>query len=415
MRLYQLISLLGLSSLMFPTMSLLNVGSVPVLRIDLIGQMLILTTLILFDRIRVRVLSVLFLMVFLFILILLNFSVNFSRYYYDTLSNVEASIQLTLFTAIIFCLTSISISEKKQSIIVYNYLIIMFFVIIFGIYQYISLNLYELPFDRIHFNSPSFLGTLVESQFNGLTRAASIFKEPAHLGFFASHGLVFVLFSKGLFKRRYLWYFWLLLSVLALMMSASISAIFSIIMFFTYIGAKNFKFKYILWLLVFSAVAVASPVGSRLVNIVVDIIQFNPQNFSDGSLATRIMRVYLGLTVFSENMWFGIGMNQLGFLTIESLWNLSWSEYDQNIYFLNFHILGILVDSGIIGFLTWMLALVILINKVKKIDDVSIRERSIGLILINVFAIDLPIFSPFRILPLILALIYVKRSVEREQ
>ena len=90
------------------------------------------------------------------------------------------------------------------------------------------------------------------------------------------------------------------------------------------------------------------------------------------------------------------------------LFDLSFSEYDTQIYFLNFHLLQVMVDSGIVGTFAWFILLYSVFSKVKAIDCRLIRERSISLILLSLLSIDLPIYSPMRLLPLVLALSFVR-------
>ena len=307
--------------------------------------------------------------------------------------------------------------SKKKNLTIYEYrriinsvLLLAFIVFFFGIYQFISFNFYQLPFDQIKYNSPGFEGLPVKSYFSGWIRACSIFKEPTHLGFFASHILILMLTSSTIVVSKPVKSLFLLLAIILIFLSYSLAAILALAIISAYFFITNLSFKTIILAFLFLAVILILPSDMRLVKVVKELLSFDLTSFSDGSSVVRVIKIILGLSIFFDNPILGIGGNQIGNYDIISFVDVSSTEYSQDIYFVNFHIIGILAESGIVGLSVWFIILIRSFIYIEKNASSEMRLASKYLILLNVAAIDLPIFSPFRLLPLAVAFLFVKQN-----
>lgn len=395
-------------SFMFPTMSLLNIGAIPILRIDLVGQLTFLSFLLLFYKQRFRSSKIVELYGFVFATVVCPLISGLFMNSFVLLDHIEGLVQLIIFIIILFAVVTSDIADHSLKAYTEAFVILALVILLFAIYQFVSLNFKPLPFDRLYYNSPSFAGTIVESTFNGVTRASSIFKEPTHLGFFACNVLLYSIYSVKVARHKHAWIFLMFLSVIALIMSSSLMAFFSLFMLMMYKALQTFKIRYFMYIVIAFVIFIVIPDELRIKSVILSVFRLDFQFLSDGSLIYRIVKFLIGVSVFVENPIFGIGFNQLGHVNVGTLFDLSFSEYDTQIYFLNFHLLQVMVDSGIVGTFAWFILLYIVFNKVKAINCILIRERSISLIMLSLFSIDLPIYSPMRLLPLVLALSFVK-------
>lgn len=398
---------------MFPTISLLNIGSVPVFRLDFLAQIAFLIGLLSIKNIKMRYETVFFYIVFIIAVTLLPISVNIQKNYFDLNEAIEAALQTILFTSTILLCALRNVDEISFSKIIESLLLLSLLICLFSFYQFFSLNIYSLPFDRLYFNAPAFEGTIVESGFGGSLRTTSIFKEPSHLGFFSANIFIICLVINTQFvslKKRWL-HGTLSLSTLVLSNSMASIVVLPLLLAF-YIWHKLGFLKALMVILLVILATRIMLVDSRAVSVLIELASFNPAALTDGSAITRIARVIIGLSVFAENPWFGIGGNQIGAYPARDIPGLEWFEYSQDISFTNFHIVGILAESGIIGFLSWSL---IIISGLFFIKKNAIRKSfmlAFYLYVYNILSIDLPIFSPYRLLPLIIAFSFTRISTD---
>ena len=358
--------------LLFPTITIANLGSLPILRLDFISQLVFLTSLILLNGMNTKYTTLFLYLALVFILLLMPIFANFQMLYFNTNEALESAIQVFIFFTIIILCGIKSVKEDLYKKIINSFLLLSLFVCVFGVYQFISLNFMNLPFDRIYYNTPSFAGTIVESVFNGWIRACSIFKEPGHFGFFVANSMIISIFVNRNIISVKIKIFHLILASIALILSNSMSSILVLIVIFSFVIWRNMGTlrSAILITLFFTTFIILFP-EHRILLVLSGLIDGDLNSIGDGSTLTRILRIILGISIFLENPIFGIGGNQIGYYPSNFLPGLDWNEYGQKIYFTNFHIIGILAESGIVGLLCYIIAIifgVIHINKYASKD-----------------------------------------------
>ncbi|MDB4208815.1 O-antigen ligase family protein [Amylibacter sp.] len=338
---------------------------------------------------------------------------NYKNLYFNVGEALESAIQVFIFFTIIMLCGIRNITENLYNKIIRTYLLISLYVCLFGIYQFISLNFIELPFDRLYYSTPSFAGTIVESYFNGWIRACSIFKEPGHFGFFVANSLIISTFVSRNFISLKTKIFHSILASIALLLSNSLTAFLGVLIIFSFTAWRKIGFfrSAILISLFFTIFIFLFP-EHRIILLVSGIMSGDLSSLGDGSAITRVLKIMIGISIFLENPIFGIGGNQIGYYPTTFLNGLDWNEYGQKIYFTNFHILGILAESGIIGLLCYVIAISLGTLHIQKHASKNTKLLSIYLLIFNVLSFDLPVFSPFRLLPLIIAFsINIERKI----
>ena len=406
-------------TLLFPTMSLYNYGAFPLLRLDFVGQLVLL--MYLFFRafrsgyvINTReFLVVSVLIIFYLCLNLLNF------FYFDTFnifSFFKMFIQMTTILLILFIILGLNLSRFNLLTLYKNIISLGFLIALYSIYQIVSFNIVELPFSSLLFNNPMFEGQSVKSMFSEFVRPTSIFKEPTHLAFFLQMVLIISVFSYRNGYEKYLGINYFKLSIIFLVFLSTLSLFAFFSLFMTFIIFLNKKTLIYLSICLVLFVIVLSfelfPPFSRVTDMIRVIFVDNDLQSAEGSLIQRLGRILLGFNVWIDNFWIGVGLNNVGLHT-EQYELGSWFEYENMYVYVNLFYLQILAENGILGAIA-VTILFLYIVKALKNNSQSLEMKfytSLSLALLTGFILnqDLPLSSSFRLIYLILIFIAISK------
>ncbi len=407
--------------ILFPTFSFFNIGLFPLLRVDFVGQILLLIyiSIKVFNN-NIKIKKVEFI---LFVLLILVYSCSnllnvFNFDSFNVFNFFKMFIQSVFIFLICFLILNLDLQEFDMFKL-YKFLINIGIIIsLYAFYQIISWNITELPFDKIVFNTPNLAGESVVSGFNGFLRPTSIFKEPTHFAFVLQIIMIISLFAykyklKKLIGLTNVKMFIFIIAFLSTISLFNFISLFVVLVFFF----KYPKYLFIGLIPIFIILLDLNMLGPFIrIDHFLYVIFSGNINLAGGSFIVRIGRALIGIKIWLDHFWIGVGLNNLGFFA--GNYHLgSWYHYSTNIVFTNVFYIQALAETGILGTLILTLFFVFIFKKLKYkniIDTKIIFIARLSFALMVAFLVnqDLPFSSSYRLLYLILIFMAINKVKE---
>ncbi len=146
-------------------------------------------------------------------------------------------------------------------------------------------------------------------------------------------------------------------------------------------------------------------------NRIIDLVTTTSLYDLEGSAIQRLGRLIISINIWLDNFWIGVGLHNIGQYTTNYYLD-DWFIYDSYFVFSNSYLTQLLAESGALGFIFISIFFMYIF---KRLYDMKFHHpqfdffRSISLALLLVFFVgqDLPLFSPFRLIFLILVFITI--------
>ena len=267
----------------------------------------------------------------------------FDVYLYLNGSNFSQIISITTYIVILLVLIieypKTIYFNRKKIYLIFSFL--YFYFMGYALLQVIANHFYEIEYlidyrfyltSELYSTNPSPPNTGWNAKF----RPSSFFAEPSFLGFYVALYSLYRIDSKLKFPIVFL-----LANIVFLHLIGSRSGEVILICMLLYISFEKIfsvkSAKIVFFLSVLSIFIFAS--------VFLEDVGFLNLSNSDGSTIERVNLVLIGLKIFSQNIFFGIGLGNIGdFAVHNELYNYSVSNLT-NMY------LQILSETGVIGFL----------------------------------------------------------------
>lgn len=404
--------------MLFPTMSLYNIGYTPVLRVDFLSQICLLSYILIFKQIQANVSNVLSFFALIIFYPLLNVFNVFVFENFDLFEYSEMFIQILIMMSLFYLIISTPVNFSIEKLL--NYIIVFGVIVsIYAFYQIVSLNYVELPFSSLIFSSPRFAGTSVVSEFSSFNRPTSIFYEPSHLGFFLQLVMIIYFFK---FKNTSIDFRTVFVFLIVFFAFLSTISIFNYLSFSitSFIFSKRARIIVIFGLIPFLIWLYFSEIQTPLDRIfsIFDSIVIHQDILSstDGSLIRRIGKLLAGLSAFKDNLIIGTGLNNL-ILGTRFFSPGDWNIYYGEVNFVNLYFLQILAETGIIGFSAFSIFLYFIWKSLKlhNIQDPNIRSiagMAKAIFIAMILSQDLPFASPYRVIYLVIIALVIRNLTD---
>lgn len=410
--------------LLFPTLSFLNIGNFPLLRVDFVGQILLLGYMILkvsTNNIKMKKVE---LLLFSLLIFMYSYSSLLNIFYFDSFNGFNF-FKMFIQSSFVFliCLFLLNLDLKTFDLMrFYKYLFNFGFILaIYSLYQAISLNIIELPFESIHFNNPKFHEYSIQASFAGYTRPTSVFMEPTHFAFFLQ-----VIIIVGLFSLKY--NYQKIVGVNFVKLSVVIIAFLSTISLFNFLSLLVVTFIYFKFvrILIFTLIPL---IGVSLYSLdllgpfirIVDLLYIlfisGDLSIIDSSFMMRLGKIIIGLQVWMDHFWIGTGLNNIEAFSSEYNVSGNWFRYDTDFVFTNVFYIQALAETGILGTIILTLFFVYMFKQLKYLNINSIEIKfyaqiSIALLIGFLVNQDLPFSSSYRLIYFILIFIAINKVKE---
>lgn len=375
-----------------------------ILRYDQIFLMILISIVILRNSFRNQK-NQFFLLIFFS---LISFSSIFSNDIFSYTNHLKGLLQtlilLFLLNNFSFIFINCNLDRMIKWFFYVGYILCLYALYQFIGYQYFQTDIHGLsnfPLTKFYFNNPSVYGPSAVNFSDGFYRVTSIFKEPSNFAF-VLNCLILLRYSqvKHLFYKDLTF----LIFTFFLFLTQSMFNVIFFIFFIFYIAKNNIK---ILSILLFLIILIFS---HRLQFIIFSFIQIllyylgflNDLSLADPSFDYRFDKILIGLKIFSNHPFFGIGLNNLSIYTgeYESIYQ---STYSSKLYVLNFFLIQHLVELGILSTTILYLILFKYLKPFFKFKEVYL------FIILNIFYQDLPFYSSFRIFSFaLMAIVFLK-------
>ena len=412
--------------LLFPTLSFLNIGSFPLLRVDFVGQIILVLYMIYKVLTNKIIMKKKELLLFSLLIFIYSYSSLFNVFYFDSFNGFNF-LKMFIQSSFIFliCFLILNIDLKKFDLMkFYKYIFNLgFSVAIYSLYQTVSLNIVELPFDSIHFNNLKFSEYSVQASFAGYTRPTSIFMEPTHLAFFLQLIIILALFANKYKFKKVLGINSFKFSIIVVSFLSTIS-LFNFISLFIVILIYFKRMRIILLLsipIIISALYFLDLLGPfvRITNLLYVLFISGDLSIIDSSFMVRLGKIIVGLQVWLDHFWIGVGLNNIGnFSSNYSLGN--WFRYDSDFVFTNVFYIQTLAETGILGagILTLLFIYIFKQLNYKIIANMQVKffaHLSFALMIAFLINQDFPFSSPYRLIYFILIFLAINKIKDYQQ
>ncbi len=410
--------------LLFPTLSFLNIGSLPLLRVDFVGQIILLMYMIykvMTNKIMIKKKE---LLLFSLLIFIYSYSSLLNIFYFDDFNKFNF-FKMFIQSSFVFliCIFILNLDLRKFNLLkFYKYLFNFGFIIaLYSLYQIVTLNIIELPLESIHFNNPNFHEYSIQASFAGYTRPTSVFMEPTHLAFFLQIIILIALFANKYNLQRLTGVSYLKLSIIFISFLSTIS----LFNFVSLLVVAFISFKHIR-ILIFTLIPIILGIlyyfdllgpFIRIIDILHVLFISGDLSIIDSSFMMRLGKIIIGLQVWLDHFWIGTGLNNLG--TFSSQYNVSgnWFRYDTDFVFTNVFYIQVLAETGLLctSILTLFFVYIFKQLKYKKIEDKEVRfftHFSVALMIGFLVNQDLPFSSPYRLLYFILIFVTINKIRE---
>lgn len=391
--------------LLFPSLTLYSIGDTPILRIDIISQILLILILLynfLYNKYHIRKYSLVFLSFSYICIVLIPFithvftksEINYFEYLQFSTSLLFQYIIIILFVQAFF---------DKDNCIAFKWLtdILLIALILVGVLSFFQFILVQFFSNNILvpvFNSHHFEGQATIASFMGVYRPTGIFNEPSYLAFILQIPIILMLQRKMVFfyLNSFILFLVYVIIVLTFIITSSIASFVSLIFALTVTRTVNFNFLVTLVIIVF-VIAFTFDIGPGIRFISYDKLLLGDFNsITDGSTLERLGKVNGGFQAFFNNLFYGVGLNNL--ITFQPKFE-NWYEYSDQIAYVNIYFLQIIAESGVLG-LIGLFSFFISFYLWFRNSRTCIK-CIMCLFLANYAQIDLPFTSPLRLFYLI--------------